>query len=155
MFQTGKEKTSASAAEQPVDIGRDAAPVDRDVVVFDPVLAAHDRIEPLRVEVAVVDVVAARAKRLDKLARAAAAAKLVSTGWAKRTRMRNGAAQICAARARASRPGKRKFLPAEKSKFGSSHAIILPGLSRPSGSVSRLKASWVASVCFMPPSSSV
>ena len=40
-------------------------------------------------------------------------------------------AQPCAARARASRPGKRKFLPAEKSKSGFSQAIILPGLSRP------------------------
>ena len=61
-----------------------------------------------------------------------AATKLVSTGWANSTRTRN-AAQLCAARARASRPGKRKFLPAEKSKSGFSQAIILPGLSSPSG----------------------
>ena len=47
--------------------------------------------------------------------------------------------------------GEEEFLPAEKSKSGSSQAIILPGLSRPCGSVSRLKASWAASVCFMPP----
>ncbi len=46
--------------------------------------------------------------------------------------MRN-VAQPCAARARASRPGKRKFLPAAKSNSGFSQAIILPGLSRPFG----------------------
>ena len=122
--------------------------------VVDPILSRHHRIEGLSVEVAIVDLVPLCTQDLDDLCvQGRGETRLDRMGEQHQDAQR--AAQFCAARARASRPGKRKFLPAEKSKSGFSQAIILPGLSSPRGSVSRLNASWIASVCFMPPSSRV
>ena len=47
--------------EQPIDIGRDTPAIDSHVIVLDPVLTGHHGIEAFGVEIAIVDLMAARA----------------------------------------------------------------------------------------------
>jgi len=67
--------------KQTIDIGRDTHAVEGGIIIVDSVLSAQNRIEALDVEIAIVDLVAARTQvsttRLCK-----AATKLASNGWA-------------------------------------------------------------------------
>jgi hypothetical protein len=52
---------------QPIGIGRDGRPVELDVMVLHPLPLTHDRIKAFGVEVAIVDLVAARTQSRDDL----------------------------------------------------------------------------------------
>ena len=61
MFQTGYDEHQRLGGEKAIDVRGDARAVDADLVIVDPVLSAHHRIEAFRVEIAIVDLMPARA----------------------------------------------------------------------------------------------
>src|SRR5208337_473453 len=61
----GEREDERLRGQETLDVWSDTPLVDRDVVVIHPILSAHDGIEALGVQVAVVDLVSSRAKRLD------------------------------------------------------------------------------------------
>src|SRR5690606_27359295 len=120
----------------------------RHLVVEQPLLAAHHRLEAFLVEVERVDLVAIRSEGLERgIVEAAAEAGLHGMRVDDED-PHQAAPSVCS-------PANSQTRPDSKSKSGSSQAIILPGLSKPLGSASFLNASCPLSVRFMPPSSSV
>src|SRR5580700_10764275 len=60
-----ERKHDRFGGQKPINIGHDIATVDRHVVVVDPILPRHHRIEALRIEIAIVDLVPLRAQDLE------------------------------------------------------------------------------------------
>ena len=119
----------------------DVATVHRQVVVVDPILSRRHRIEAFRVEIAIVDLVTPRAQDLDDFGmQGRAETRLDRMGEQDQDARRRSA--LCRARPRLEAREK-EVSAGGKIKFRFSQAIILPGLSSPSGSVSRLNASWI------------
>ena len=58
---------SAPDRSEPLNVGGDSVPIHRHIVVVDPILPRHHRIEALGVEIAIVDLMPPGAQRPDQL----------------------------------------------------------------------------------------